>query len=443
MYQLVEWSATFVECFVILCTIVSILGKRQTRVPYHLALILATAVLAGLIIVMNAALPFSFLTPIVAMCFVSLVLSKILSGGSLLTRSVACIMTYFVILTVDYILFALLALCLGWSEAAFSIIMAPGNVRTGFLFLDKAADVGLFLCVRSLLPKVRNFKRAHQIVLFSICFVSYVTIQYLFSTYIDSNIGALHTVSLISWLYILSFFVIMLITFILVARAEQEHQTHMLLEKTNQLLAENYQQLHLYQQDYAKKLHDFKHHLSALKGLEALERHEEALIYIDALLSTAYQESALCHSGSDIIDAIINRKAVEAAHRGIQFSFVANFRVPANISSVDICGVLANQIDNAFEACMQISSSNSRKVWVAIKQVENFAFFRVENTVAHDPFEHNASLRTTKNDPLGQHGFGLKNIHDIAEKYSGFLSNEYKNGRFISIVSLCYEPLST
>lgn len=443
MYQLVEWIATLVECFVILCAIVSISGKRQTRIPYGLALILATAALSGLIIVMNAVLPFSFLTPIAAMCFVSLILSRILSGGPLLTRSVACVMTYFVILTIDYIIFAQLALFLGWSEAAFSIIMTPGNVRTGFLFLDKAADVGLFLCVRNLLPKVRNFKRAHQIVLLSICFVSYVTVQYLFSTFIDSDIGALHTVSLISWLYILSFFAIMLATFIMATRAEQERQTHVLLEKTNQLLTENYQQLHIYQQDYAKKLHDFKHHLSALRGLEALQRHEEAVAYIDSLLSTAYQEAALCHSGNDIIDAIINRKAVEAARLGIQFSFVANFRVPTNISPVDICGVLANQIDNALEACTRMPSGSFRKVSISIKQVENFAFFRAENTVDHDPFERNASLRTTKNDPLGQHGFGLKNMHDIAEKYSGFLSNEYKGGRFISTVSLCYEPLNT
>lgn len=84
-----------------------------------------------------------------------------------------------------------------------------------------------------------------------------------------------------------------------------------------------------------------------------------------------------------------------------------------------------------------------REVKVIIKQVENFIFFRVENTVDHDPFMNNSSLTSTKTDTSTQHGLGLKNISDIADKYSGFLRSEYKDGHFISVVSLCYEPLDT
>ncbi|RAZ94637.1 hypothetical protein DK853_34125 [Klebsiella oxytoca] len=56
---------------------------------------------------------------------------------------------------------------------------------------------------------------------------------------------------------------------------------------------------------------------------------------------------------------------------------------------------------------------------------------------------NNSSLTSTKTDTSTQHGLGLKNISDIADKYSGFLRSEYKDGHFISVVSLCYEPLDT
>ena len=227
----------------------------------------------------------------------------------------------------------------------------------------------------------------------------------------------------------------------MIARAEQERQTHIFLRSANQLLTENYQQLHAYQQDHAKQIHDFNHHLTALRGLTALGKHEEALAYMESLLSTAYQETALCHSGSDIIDAIINCKAAEAEQLGIEFRFAVDFPVSANIAPVDICGVLANQIDNAFDACRQMPPSAPRRVQVTIKRVENFVFFRVENTVDHDPFENNSSLSSTKTDTSTQHGLGIKNIRDITDKYSGFLRNEYKGGVFISVVSLCYETL--
>ena len=179
------------------------------------------------------------------------------------------------------------------------------------------------------------------------------------------------------------------------------------------------------------------------KGLASMGKHAEISTYIDSLLSVTYQETVLCHSGSDIIDAIINHKAAEARQLGITFSFSVNYHVPADIHPVDICGALANQIDNAFDACMQMSSSDIREVKVIVKQVENFVFFRVENTVNNDPFENKRFLTSTKTDTSKQHGLGLKNIRDIAEKYNGFLRNEYKDGLFISVVSLCYEPLDT
>ena len=276
-----------------------------------------------------------------------------------------------------------------------------------------------------------------------ISLAAYISTQYLFVVFLDTANDALSAVAIFSWLYILAFVTITIIAFVLIARAEQERQTHIFLRSANQLLTENYQQLHAYQQNHAKQIHDFNHHLTALKGLVALGKHEEALAYMESLLSTTYQETALCHSGSDIIDAIINCKAAEAAQLGIDFRFAVSFPVSADIAPVDICGVLANQIDNAFDACRQMPPSYLCEVKITIKHVENFVFFRVENTVDHNPFENNSSLSSTKTDTSAQHGLGLKNIRDITDKYSGFLRNEYKSGLFISVASFCYETLDT
>ena len=60
--------------------------------------------------------------------------------------------------------------------------------------------------------------------------------------------------------------------------------------------------------------------------------------------------------------------------------------------------------------------------------------FKVTNPVASDPFLHNASLTSTKTGDGAAHGLGLRNMQDIAEKYSGSLKNEYVDGRFISTV---------
>jgi len=262
----------------------------------------------------------------------------------------------------------------------------------------------------------------------------------MFSVFINTSIERIYTTYLISWLYILCFLTVVVALFALLTRAEQEKAIQKRLEATNQMLAENYQKIHAYQQSYAKQWHDFKHHLAALKGLVSMEKYSKIPSYIDSLLTTAYKETALCHSGCDIIDAIINYKAAEAAEHGIKFSFGVKLHVVPNISPVDICGALANQIDNALDACLQMPVSTSCEINIVIKQVENFMFFRVENTVDHDPFDDNADLTSTKKDDSGLHGLGLRNIRDITEKYNGTLRNEYRDGYFISVASFCYEP---
>lgn len=442
-FDLLEWAATLVESLVILCTVAAASGRCPQKSRHYFRIALSAVCLAVLISLMNSVSAFSFLTPITGMCFIILVLSRYSSTGLLLIRSTTCLMAYFVVVTIDYILCAIFGLLYGWSEETVSILLTPGMPRAVFLVIDKTIDILIYFFVRGFLPKLRELKTKYQIALFLICLTAYISVQYLFSTFLYSSIMTLQSTLLISWIYIVSFYIIVVISFILISRSEQERQTHVLLQSTNRLLMENYHKLHAYQQIHAKQVHDFNHHLIALKGLKDMNKHKEASDYINSLLSTTYQETALCHSGSDIIDAVINCKAAEAERLGITFHFTVDFLAPPNIDPVDICGALANQIDNAFDACRQIPHPDTREVKVAIKQVENFVFFRVENTVDHDPFENNRSLSSTKTDTSMQHGLGLKNIRDIANKYNGFLRNEYKDGFFISVVSLCYEPWNT
>ena len=98
-FRILEWMATFVESIVILSTIAAASEKRQQNLRYYCLLVLSAVSLTVLIGFMNSISAFSFLTPLVAMCFIVSVLSYILSDGTLLVRSTTCIMAYFVVVT--------------------------------------------------------------------------------------------------------------------------------------------------------------------------------------------------------------------------------------------------------------------------------------------------------------------------------------------------------
>ena len=236
LLDILEWIATLIESMVILCTVAAAAAaseKRQRNLRHYCLVILSAISLTVLTGSLNSISAFSFFTPLVAMGFTILVLSFILSNESLLIRSMTCIMAYFVVVTIGYIYCALFGLFNGWSEDTFSILIMPGTPRTIFLVVDKSTDILIYFIVRRFLPKICTLKRKYQLALLFICSIAYISVQYLFSTFLYSSITMLHSIVLISWLYIFSFLVIVVGTFILIARSEQEKQTHVLLKTTN------------------------------------------------------------------------------------------------------------------------------------------------------------------------------------------------------------------
>lgn len=142
----------------------------------------------------------------------------------------------------------------------------------------------------------------------------------------------------------------------------------------------------------------------------------------------------LCHSGCDVIDAIINCKVSEATAGHIAFTYKVQLPEPIHVSSVDICAVLSNQIDNALEACANIPNQQERFVQVTLWQKETFLFFKVINSVLVNPFIAGNTLISKKKE--SGHGLGLINIRDTVEKYNGTLDNQFSGNQFISIAMM-------
>ena len=128
-------------------------------------------------------------------------------------------------------------------------------------------------------------------------------------------------------------------------------------------------------------------------------------------------------------------KVAEAKEKNITFSYNISLSDTLKIDSVDICAILANQLDNAIEACEK-ADADHRKIDVFIAQKESFVLFRVINTAKENPFDKNNNLPTSKNNNSGLHGFGIRIIRETAEKYNGISENSYDNGIFTSSAML-------
>ena len=163
--------------------------------------------------------------------------------------------------------------------------------------------------------------------------------------------------------------------------------------------------------------------------------------YLQTLLEAPSQSLALCASGNEVIDAVINCRAADARSNGIEFQYDAQYDPSFQVDPVDLCAILSNQLDNAFEACQQIPQGERRAVRVRVwPQNGNMLFLQVANTVRENPFLKNPKLRSAKKDPYQLHGLGLQNIKSTAERYGGDLKSTFQKGEFLSTVFLFCGP---
>lgn len=336
-----------------------------------------------------------------------------------------------------------IALCDDNKEDMFTEFTTVGPKRSLYLLIDKLTDVLLYLFIRKHIKGLKVLSIKLQMVLCSLSIVAYTVMQLLFGMVIKPDLMTMQIAVIFSWLFVLCLIAVVFSLFSMMTKAEKDKQMQEILQSENALMARNYQLIHADKVESTKRQHDFNHHLKVMRELVREQKTGEMSAYLQSLLDVPVRESAACHSGNDIIDAIINCKAAEADRDHIEFEFNADFHLPTSLSSIDICGVLSNQIDNALEACRVIPEGRLRKVIVEIKQKECFAFFTVKNTAAENPLLKNPELASTKMNSDHLHGWGIKNIRDTVERNNGFLLHEFENGYFVSSASLCFRLLDT
>lgn len=162
--------------------------------------------------------------------------------------------------------------------------------------------------------------------------------------------------------------------------------------------------------------HDLKHQITALR---AEVDPEHAAQGFEQLERSVQEYSAQRHTGHPVLDVILTTKERTCADRKIAFTAVADGSLLQHMSSMDIASLFGNALDNAIEATSRLADPQQRLIKLALYAKDQFIVIRVENYFDAS-LKRNAdgSLRTTKRDSE-RHGFGVKSIRHIVQRYDG------------------------
>ena len=189
------------------------------------------------------------------------------------------------------------------------------------------------------------------------------------------------------------------------------------------------------QYDIVKKIrHDIKNQLLAVYAMLADGKTDDAMDYISRNVDVISSNCNIVNTDSVIVNAVVNSKFTAAQSVGInvQCSSVKKF---VGIDDIDLCNLLGNTLDNAVTACMNVPDNKDKFVSLDISCENNIYRFAVKNSINESVLENNSRLVTSKRNKK-HHGFGVKIIRDIAEKYKGYCRFFEENNVFYCLVTL-------
>ncbi len=205
---------------------------------------------------------------------------------------------------------------------------------------------------------------------------------------------------------------------------QSEREKHFVEEQQMKAMKRRLEEAEQFYGSIRKVRHEMKNHMANIKGLVAGEKYGEVETYIAKLDETIQELDYRFSTGNAVTDVIINDKYRRAANAGIGFSVKFEYRETDTVSAFDLGVVLNNLLDNAIEACEKLEQEK-RRISLTLKRKNHFLLIEVENS-----FDGKLEWKdgetvpaTTKQagrpDILPEHGIGLKNVQDVAERYLG------------------------
>lgn len=198
-----------------------------------------------------------------------------------------------------------------------------------------------------------------------------------------------------------------------------EHQMKLEYEYLNEIITR--------QTISAKEMHDLKNQLYAIR--DAIKNDDaKGLEMIDGICKTVNSAQEIKYTTNSAINALINSKKKLMDEKKIKLNCDINVLNFDFMASLDACALLGNLLDNAIEALDKEENKN-----ITLKMIEHGNYLSIQ--ISNDSSKQNENLETTKKNK-NAHGYGLKNVKEIVEKYQGNLQIKQTEGKFIVSIIL-------
>lgn len=173
------------------------------------------------------------------------------------------------------------------------------------------------------------------------------------------------------------------------------------------------------------KCHDLKHQIAAIRTRAEKENFDK---YLDRLEDSIVEYGTVVECGNETINIVLTEKNILCSTCGVKFSYIIDGTLFDFMTEMEIYSLFGNALDNALESCTKVDDPEKRVISLKAAARGEMVILHVENFYENAPTMVNGMPQTTKTG--SGHGFGLRSIQNIAEKYDGIASVQLADGLF-------------
>ncbi len=165
--------------------------------------------------------------------------------------------------------------------------------------------------------------------------------------------------------------------------------------------------------------HDYKNMLSGLKVLIDSGEYKRASEYLSSIATRfdGMSKKSVSYSDNMLADAVLQNLARRCESAGVTFSGSLSISKEIPLGDPELCTVLSNLADNAFEAVQKVPEGERFITFTGSRRVK-WLTITVENSYDGVLFTDRGSIVTRKEDRV-MHGLGLKSICSIVDAVPG------------------------
>lgn len=176
--------------------------------------------------------------------------------------------------------------------------------------------------------------------------------------------------------------------------------------------------------------HDFLKHISMIAYLNEKCEYYEMEKYLSELRENVYVERKFSDSQNIVFDHVLNYKIQQASQKGIMVNLTIKIPFELEVSIHDINIIFSNLLDNAMEA---VENIQEKQIDISVVYQKKKLLIEMQNPYDVTSVKRQGDTLLTNKGDHQLHGYGLKNVKKIVDKYDGVFDINYQEKFCVSI----------